>query len=194
MFRALLGVALLAGCAEPDERPLTVEYAPEAIFAPACGNAQCHSSFRQAEGFALDTVEAVKREMLSLAPIGLGTAPGGQPIFTADPDQTQLIDVLTRAVDRMPYDQPLPENDIDYLRRFIEHGAPGAQCLPELETACIDEYLFECKPDANYGRFLEDCSLRDADVRWTCRLGQGCVEIGAVRGSARPVFDPGEHE
>lgn len=152
---------VLAGCAAPDERPLTIEYATEAILAPSCGNAQCHSSFREQEEIVLDTVEAARRQVLRDTPRpSLSTDAAGNVVIAKNPDEALLIDVLTRAVDRMPYDQPLPDNDIDYLIRYVAMGTPGAQCVPDQGNTCVDHLVMTCKPDWNLGEVVEDCSRR----------------------------------
>lgn len=182
----LSALVALASCAESDERPLTVEYATEAILAPSCGNAQCHSSFRQAGGFALDTVDAVKFEMVELADLELGVDGEGQPIVTKRPNESELIEVLVRAVDRMPYDQPLPDNDIDYLRRYLEAGAPGGQCRPQEGNVCLDPIepglgigplVMSCGDDYNFDAIVEDCGrrVRSENMKWVCRNAE-CVE------------------
>jgi len=111
------GTLLALGACGAEEGPgnqrfLTLEYVTEGVLAPSCGNAQCHSSFRNEGGYAFDTVSAAKR---SLEPI----------VNPDDPDASLLMIVLTRAINRMPYDQPLPAPDIAYLRRWIAAGAEG---------------------------------------------------------------------
>lgn len=178
----------LAGCAESDERPLSIEYATEAILAPSCGNAQCHSSFRQVGGFALDTVEMARFELVELADVELGVDGDGLPIITKRPQDSLLIEVLVRAVDRMPYDQPLPDNDIDYLRRYLEAGAPGAQCRPQEGNVCLDRIepgvgpgplVMSCGDDYNFDQVIEDCGRRtpsSSEMKWICRNAE-CVEV-----------------
>jgi hypothetical protein len=117
MYRALLLFAITAvGCGTTDDdRPPTLEYVTEAVLAPSCGNAQCHSSFRRADGYVFDTVDATRATMTR--------NPG--LVSTSDPDASLMMIVLTRQVDRMPYDQPLPEPDIAFIRRWMFEGAEG---------------------------------------------------------------------
>lgn len=100
-----------------NRRPATIEYVTESVLAPACGNAQCHSSFRNEANYAFDTVENARKSM----------SPDDNPgvVIPGAPDDSLLIIVLTRTVKRMPYDQPLPEADQAYLRRWIMEGAEG---------------------------------------------------------------------
>lgn len=161
---ALAACATLAACGtDDDRRPRTVEYVTQAILAPSCGNAQCHSQFRQAAEVVLDTVKNAQPHLVGR--VGTITLdPQGE--FTGDPEDSKLIDVLTRTIDRMPYDQPLPDADIDLIRRWIEIGAPGAQCNPELFDGrmCVGKKLFECLPSFNYGEELEDCGAMRCDA------------------------------
>lgn len=123
MQRLYLVAALaLAACgvsedAPGNRRPATLEYITEAVLAPSCGNAQCHSSFRNEANYAFDTVENARKSL------SLEDNPG--VVVPMSPDESLLIQVLTRTVDRMPYDQPLPEADQAFLRRWIQDGAEG---------------------------------------------------------------------
>ncbi|MGE0868698.1 MAG: hypothetical protein AB7P03_09055 [Kofleriaceae bacterium] len=104
----------LAACGGVDERPATLEYVTAAVLAPNCGNAQCHSSFSEAGGYAFDTVDVARESIRNFALVDVD-----------QPDASLLYTVLTRSIDRMPYDQPLPDTDIDLILRWIENGAPG---------------------------------------------------------------------
>jgi hypothetical protein len=119
MQRLCFAALALAACGTTEEdpdnrRPATVEYVTEAILAPSCGNAQCHSSFRNEYNYTFDTVAAAKK---SLAPI----------VVPGDPDGSFLVNVMTRTIKRMPYDQPLPAADLAYIKRWISEGAVGLQ-------------------------------------------------------------------
>lgn len=119
MYRLVLAaVVALAACTQTDnDRPATLEYITEAILQPSCGQHVCHSSLRMEKGYAFDTVEAARR---SLAPsVGL-VQPG-------DSANSLLVNALIRTVKRMPYDAPLPDKDIDLIRRWIDSGAPGVE-------------------------------------------------------------------
>jgi hypothetical protein len=158
-------VALAACGTEVDQRPRTVEYITQAILAPSCGNAQCHSSFRKADGYVFDTVEQAK---LSLAGGLVGAvAPNAQGELEGDGASSFLLHVLTRPVDRMPWDQPLPDADIDLIVRWIDFGAPGAQCNPEISPkVCFGDSVYECQPSFNFLRTV-DC----ATMGMTCSMG-----------------------
>lgn len=113
MFLAALAGG--AGCgSEIDDRPATLEYITEAILAPSCGNAQCHSSFKRADGYVFDTVETARDTFRKQSLVDVD-----------DPDASFLMFVLTRRIDRMPYDQALPDADIALIRRWIAEGAEG---------------------------------------------------------------------
>jgi hypothetical protein len=121
MQRIVLVAAMLAACGtvspEDDDRPKTLEYIAVAILAPACGNGQCHSSFTRAgkpgsEGYAFDTVEQCKKELPAL-------------VVAGDIEASFLNTVLTRRVNRMPFDQGLPDVDVKLIQTWIEEGAMG---------------------------------------------------------------------
>ena len=117
---ALAAAATLAvsGCGvEQDDRPLELDYIVTTILAPSCGTAACHSSRIKTAGVAFDTVEAA-REAFDSDPL----------VIEGDPDASGLIFLLVGATEpnkRMPKDAPLPDADIDLLRRWIAAGAEG---------------------------------------------------------------------
>lgn len=118
MYRlALLGVIALGGCGTTeDDRPATLEYVTTVILAPACANAQCHSAFKNEAGYRFDTVEHAREELEFL-------------VVPGDRAASFLYEVVTRPPDsefpRMPYDQPLPEPEIELIGRWIDEGAVG---------------------------------------------------------------------
>jgi hypothetical protein len=121
MYRfVLVGAVALAACDQTDNnRPATLEYITEAILQPSCSQYVCHSSYRREKGYAFDTV-AVART--SLAQPGL--------VNPADPESSLLYTVLTRKIQRMPYDSPLPDKDIALILKWIEDGAQGLETTP----------------------------------------------------------------
>jgi hypothetical protein len=161
MYRSswLLPALALAACGtDNDQRPRTVEYITEAVLAPNCGNAQCHSSFANTSGYAFDTVDRAQRSLVGglVGTITLNTR--NEP--EGDPTSSFLINVLTRTVDRMPYDQPLPAPDRRLIERWIEFGAPGAQCDPTLSEGmvCVGTKVVECQDTYELGAVLKDCA------------------------------------
>jgi hypothetical protein len=126
MTRSVWAVALLlASCGvdpSEDDRPRTMDYVVSAVLKPYCGNAQCHSSFRQEAHRAYDTVLAACRTILDQG-----------DVIPGDPDGSFIHQVTVRTIDRMPYDQPLPDVDRLLLYDWIMIGAPG---LPATAEAC----------------------------------------------------------
>ena len=114
MFRlVLVAVVATASCAQTDnDRPLTLEYITEAILQPNCAQYECHSSFRMERGYAFDTVEASRQSLAIL-------------VIPRDTEASLLYKVLTRTLKRMPYDAPLPDKDIELIKRWIDAGAPS---------------------------------------------------------------------
>ena len=130
---------MLASCGtSDDQRPRNLDYITEAILAPSCGAAVCHSSFRQESGFVFDTVDNARR-----------TFQGDPQLIgfdDADPDKTPgLILNLTAeqpGAPRMPYDKPLPDADIALIEIWLKEGAPGVcnglrACLGAFAVRCI---------------------------------------------------------
>ena len=114
MMRIALGLAVLAACGTvEDDRPPTTEYVTEAILVPSCGVAQCHSAFKRADGYVFDSVEAVQHE------VDAEILKVRNPDDADDLDSSLMMQVLLRNVDRMPYDQGLPEPDIQLIRRWV---------------------------------------------------------------------------
>ena len=149
----------LSACGDSvDDRPPTLPYITEAILVPACGKAECHSSFKREVGDTFDTVDETRRTLvfnqLVIADVDAG-----------DPANSQLIKTLTVGVNsilypgtlvRMPYDEPMPEPDIALIERWIAAkdahglGAPGAQCIANSAGhACFNGNVVGCTTDGN---------------------------------------------
>ncbi len=112
-------------CANED-RPRTLEYITETILRPNCANAQCHSALTQANTPGRSTTihfDSIAGAQQSIADNFLVT-PG-------DPEASLLFIVLTRDTQpdgtfpRMPYDEPLPTNQIALIHEWINEGADG---------------------------------------------------------------------
>lgn len=164
---AALAIGLAACGTDDDQRPRTTEYITMAILAPNCGNAQCHSQFRQADGYVFDTVDNARPHLVDIVgTLSIGT--DGVP--EGDINSSTLYNVLTREIDRMPYDQPLPDQDIELIQRWIQVGAFGAQCNPARFNArtCVGKTIYVCTDDFNLGNIVQECGAMD------CRDG-ACV-------------------
>ena len=160
-----MGLALaLAACGTTtDDRPRTIEYVTEAILAPTCGQPQCHSTFRQARGDVFDTVAMARRSLIVNGLISFDSIPQYDP---AKPEKAQLIQWITQTdplglgIGRMPYDSPMPNEDVNFLELYIKEGAPGAQCDPDLNLAgyaCNNRAVYKCNADWTFGDFIKDC-------------------------------------
>jgi hypothetical protein len=106
--------SLLAACAgDPADRPTQWSYIHAAIIAPSCATSSCHSARTDVGGIALDDPDTSYDELIERAFVKPG-----------DPASTllQLLEGDERT--RMPPDAPLPQADIDLVRRWIEEGAP----------------------------------------------------------------------
>lgn len=171
MALAILGIA---ACANDDHvRPATVEYLTEAVLIPSCAPAQCHSSFKQAEGLSFTTVDEARISINSMVDGSLVDVDEGNP------DNALFYRVLVRTIDRMPFDQPMANADIELIREFIEIGAPNAQCNPANgELQCLSDKVYTCGADFNFADLVEDCSTIDLDPGQEGRCISGtCVAV-----------------
>ncbi len=126
----------LAGCDLSDkpanDRTPTLAYVTEAILAPTCGTAECHSSFHAQSGDVYDTVKGAQA---TLANPNYGlvytcdklATPLESPCIEA-PANSYLITVITTTTvsgKRMPLDQVMSSSDIATLADWISNGATG---------------------------------------------------------------------
>ena len=185
MFRAALLSLVIAGCGvSNDDRPVTLRYVTEAILSPTCGEAQCHSTFKQSLGDVFDTVEGSRQ---SLHRNGLAVTSD-----KADPANASLIHWVTddqpfgmkdpqgNIIGRMPWDAPMPNADVDLLKRWIGAGVPGAQCVPEDFGGqdCDGNTLVDCDSEGNYSTTVMACS--GATPTCVCDFGSntcGCKAL-----------------
>jgi hypothetical protein len=159
-----LALLLPAACTmSTDNRPHTVEYVTEAVLAPSCGEAQCHSTFSGNLHDIFDTVNGTRSSIVRNGLVTLSVDVGDD---REDPVAAPLIGWITLPtglnpiVGRMPWDAPLAKEDVGLLEGWIKDGAKGAQCDPEapMGLACDHETLRECGTDWNFSTALADCT------------------------------------
>ena len=153
-------VLLAAACGtETDDRPLTAQYVTETILAPTCGPAQCHSQFTQAKGDVFDTVDNARRSLVDNGLIQFDSV----NYDPSHPQDAALIVWITQTdpfglgIGRMPFDAPMPNEDVKVLEKWISKGAPGAQCNPASGPACNNKDRVMCNADWNFGAVIETC-------------------------------------
>ncbi len=122
----MLAIAFaVAGCADDrDERPAQWSYISATIIAPNCATAGCHSQLAATYGLQLDSRIGAYFELVG--PHDAAGNPQGQNyVVPGDPDASKLMWLLTgtEVTTRMPPDNPLPDADIDLVRRWIAAGA-----------------------------------------------------------------------
>ena len=109
-------LAMVAGCGvATDDRPADFTYIVEAVLAPSCGTATCHSTLSKEADIAFDTVANAK---LAFARRNL--------VDPGNPSASEIIQVLQRPSDtdkRMPPDGPIPNEYIDLISAWITAGA-----------------------------------------------------------------------
>jgi hypothetical protein len=162
MVRLAWLLPLLAACGTTtDDRPRTIEYVTEAILAPTCGAANCHSTFAQQRGDVFDTVEGSRRSLVVNGLISFDSV----AYDPANPDQAALIIWITQTdpfglgIGRMPFDAPMPNEDVNLLKLFIKEGAVGAQCNPDANggMACNNRTVVKCNADWTFGDQITVC-------------------------------------
>jgi hypothetical protein len=167
LIGALLGSAAGA-CGVADDRPPTLEYITQTIFAPTCASAECHSAFKMEVGDQFDTVEATRRSIVNnvlvdtlqpTASVLYGSITTGYPSLL-NPGSGNI---------RMPFDAPMPDADVALILRWIQDGAHGAQCLPNAQgngcfvtgTKSAPVYHVVRCVDGNAVQVVEDCPPGD---------------------------------
>ncbi len=130
---AACGALASAACGTTDDnRPLEAQYLTAAILAPACGAAECHSTFAQVDGYTFDTLAGMRKTIvqnglvkLGLTVCGLGSELGCTRFDPGAPERSDLIawvteiDPFGRGKGRMPQDAPLPNEDIHFIEQWI---------------------------------------------------------------------------
>ena len=61
----------------------------------------------------------------------------------------------------MPYDHPIPNEDVTFLEEYIRESAPGAQCDPDanpMGLACNKLTVYTCTSDWTFGDEVQTCT------------------------------------
>jgi hypothetical protein len=182
LIGALLGGATGA-CGVSDDRPRTLEYITQTVLAPSCAAAECHTAFKREVGDQFDTVDAARQSIVINALVD-----------TLDPKASVLYGSITVGEPsilspgsgnvRMPFEAPMPDADVALILRWIEDGAPGAQCLPnEQGRGC----LVTGTPTAPVFQVVECVDGNAASVVMTCPGKQVCLPF---RGNGQCTGQP----
>jgi hypothetical protein len=132
LIGALLGSASGACGVSNDDRPRTLEYITQAVLAPTCAAAQCHSAFKREVGDQFDTVDATRQSIVNNGLVDI-LAPKSSLLYTSITVGAPSILSPGSGNVRMPFDAPMPDADVALILHWIEEGAPGAQCLPNAQ-------------------------------------------------------------
>jgi hypothetical protein len=148
-------------------RPLDLAYLTAAVFAPSCGQTQCHSKFHQSGGLVFDNPHDAALSLL---------APSSGPLLRFDgvrQDPTRFIDnqrphllrwltepfpladeqaVGEEPNSRMPFDAPLASADIELLSVWIREELPTSnpEDMRERRVGASARGA-QCNPDAYEG-------------------------------------------
>lgn len=144
MQRLAVVALVLAACGTTDDqRPRNLDYITEAILAPSCGAATCHSSFKGADGFVFDTVETARATFQNddelIVPKGEDASSSGL-VLSLTLEQRDPDDGSSNP--RMPLNAPLPDADIALIQDWLDFGAPG---VCNGVAACLGVYAVPCK-------------------------------------------------
>jgi hypothetical protein len=168
LLGALLGGGSGACGGSTDDRPRTLEYITTAILAPTCAAAQCHSAFKQEVGDEFDTVDAARRTIVNNVLVDL-LDPRSSVLYTSITIGAPSILSPGSGTVRMPFDAPMPDADVALILDWIEHEAPGAQCLPNDQgngcfvTGTLNNPVYHVVQCVNgmAGAVVMDCPLAD---------------------------------
>jgi len=117
----ILVMALLPACANESTTRETASYIVEAILAPHCAHAGCHTSETRQHDLAFDTIPAAIAAMKSVDKRAALVTPGASA-------SSELYTILLYGSSGiMPPDAPLAQADIDLIQHWIDDGAEGLE-------------------------------------------------------------------
>jgi hypothetical protein len=140
-----LAVTVAACGSIDDNRPPDGQYITAAILAPTCGAAECHSTFAQegpvGNGYVFDTLVGMRKTIVENGLVVLDS----NQFDPSAPEGSALIAWLTKTdplnlgIGRMPFDAPMPNEDIHLIEKWIrgtvKETIDGAPCSASL--ACL---------------------------------------------------------
>lgn len=140
-----LAVTVAACGSVDDNRPLDAQYVTAAVLGPTCGAAECHSTFTQAgpgtTPYVFDTLVGMRKTIIDNGLIILDS----NQFDPADPAGAALIAWVTKTdpfnlgIGRMPYDAPMPNEDIHFLEDWIQgpikETSDGSTCSGSIACA-----------------------------------------------------------
>ena len=184
LFATAVVLGFAACGAEKDDRARNLDYITEAILKPSCGQASCHSAFRQEQGYAFDSIDGARNSFQADEIL----------VLPSDPDQRDapagLVLNLTLeqpGAPRMPYYEPMPDKDVELIGKWLHDGASGT-CKGAM--SCLGPYIVPCGAMETYELDLivptldvglvTDCGMLGAlmvpAVQLTCR-NAACVQV-----------------
>ena len=122
MSRFAPWLAALAACGTTDDRPQTAAYLTDAILAPYCGRATCHSTDSATRNLAFDTIPNAEKAF------GATVMRHGvmwTVVIPGNAGRSRLYTVLIDDSAPMPPDVPMPKADIELIQSWIDSGAAG---------------------------------------------------------------------
>lgn len=145
VWTALVASAIGACGTNVDDRSLDAQFVTVAILAPACGQAECHSTFVQKKTDVFDTVVGMRESVIKNHLVTIDSTEF-DPLI---PDSAPLIlwltknDPLGKGIGRMPLDAPMPFEDISLLEEWIR-GVPsvrqGTTCTTDSDCTTLGDH------------------------------------------------------
>lgn len=110
---ALAICAIACGCGgEPDSGPVSWSYVHAAVVVPSCASAGCHSAADRVALLDLSDRDGALAALLE-----------GRYVVPGDPNSPLLYQLEGTERRMMPPNGPLPEGEVDLVRRWIIQGA-----------------------------------------------------------------------
>ena len=126
LLAASCAAALLTGCMDPDEQPVSFSYVYETIIQPNCTSSNCHSALAATAGLQFHVKEGAYSYLtgrLCDAP-GLPGEASHNFVVPYQPERSRLMYLLRgEETLRMPPDVALPDVEIELVERWILEGA-----------------------------------------------------------------------
>ena len=191
-FVVALALGVTACGTNADDRALNAQFVTEAILAPTCGTAECHSTYAQAgpkqkdgtiKPYVFDTLVGTRTAMA-----GVGNNNGLVVLDSTnfDPDLptgSTFIAVLLRndpyeGIDRMPLDAPMPFEDIKILEDWVR-GVPtlraGTTCTTSADCTTAGDICHIANGSTTGQCGIYENPLRGAQCNPKHYSGMACI-------------------
>jgi hypothetical protein len=170
-FVIALAVSVSACGTNADDRALNAQFVTEAILAPTCGTAECHSTYAQAgpkqtdgtiKPYVFDTLVGTRAAVAGVRNSNGLVVLDSTNFDPAIPSGSTFIAVLLKndpldGIDRMPLDAPMPFEDINFLEDWVR----GVPTLRQGTT---------CATSADCTTAGDSCYIANGSTSGTCAI------------------------